>query len=161
VAQLAKKEYAPGENGVIPIRFFSRGYSGRVTKSITVSSNDEENAMIRLQLTGMVNVTDFADIAISKKELKLGKVALGKPVRESVSIKNPGNLELRISQVSHAPDLYLIFPKTLLSPGEEIAVVVVYNPTRPGTMDTVIRLMSNALGKGQEMIRVVAEIAAN
>lgn len=161
VAQLAKKEYAPGEKGVIPIRFFSRGYSGRVTKTISVSSNDPDNPQIRLQLTGMVNLTDFADIEVSKQEIKFGKKAIGKMVSDSFTIKNKGNQELRLTKVTHSPDLYLIFPKSMLNPGEEIKVQAFYNPNRPGTFDTLIQLFSNAMGKGTVMIRVNIEVEAN
>lgn len=161
VSQLKKKEYLPGESGVIPVRFFSRGYQGRVIKSLSVTSNDSENAQIRLQITGVVKVTDFADIEVLPREILLGKLPLGKAVRRKVTIKNPGNLELRIAQVSHSPDLYLVFPQSLLAPGQSMEVDIVYNPNRLGMFSTHILMTSNALGKGQEMIRVNAEVVEN
>ncbi len=158
VAQLDKKEYRPGEGGVIPVRFFSRGYSGRVIKTLVVVSSDKDSPKTRLQITGMVKVTDFADIEISQKEVNLGKLTLGTPARQQLTVGNPGNLELRITQVRHAADLYLIFPKTRLEPGETITVELVYNPSRLGSFSTYVFITSNALGKGEEMFRVEAEV---
>lgn len=158
VAQLDKKEYQPGETGVIPVRFFSRGYSGRVIKTMVVVSSDSESPKTRLQLTGMVRVTHFADIEISGKEMNLGKLTVGTPAKGRLTVGNPGNLELRITQVRHSPDLYLVFPKTRLEPGEKITVDLVYVPSRPGSFSSYVFLTSNALGKGEEMVRVEAEV---
>lgn len=159
VTQLSKKEYQPGESGVIPVRFFSRGYHGRVIKSISVLSNDEENSQTRLQITGVVNLTEFPDIQIVPKEINLGMLPLSKPTKQILTIRNPGNLELRLTQVQHSPDLYLVFPKTILAPAESIEVELTYNPSRPGKFSTYVLLTSNALGKGQEMVRVEAEVS--
>ncbi len=159
VPKLEKMEYLPGEKGVIPVRFFSKGYQGRVIKTLSVTSNDEKNPQLRLQITGVVNLTDFADIQVAPRHLKFGKQSLGKPARQQLTISNPGNQDLRISQVSHSPDIYLIFPKSILTPGERVSVDVVYNPSRTGTFSTNILLTTNALGKGQEMIRVDVEVS--
>lgn len=49
-----KKEYAPGEKGIIPVTFDSSRFSHKITKTITVFSNDPENPKYYLKIMGMV-----------------------------------------------------------------------------------------------------------
>ncbi len=53
-----KKEYLPGESGKVKVTFNTQGRSGRVDKTITVTSNDAKNPNKTLTIT--------ADIVDSK-----------------------------------------------------------------------------------------------
>ncbi len=56
---LSKKELKPGEQGTLEIAFDSEGYSGKVTRTITVYTNDPENSEVKLKI--VANVTDAGD----------------------------------------------------------------------------------------------------
>jgi hypothetical protein len=49
-----KKNYAPGEGGVIPVTFNSTRFNGPITKTITITSNDPENPRTQLRISGKV-----------------------------------------------------------------------------------------------------------
>ncbi|HQO40768.1 MAG TPA: DUF1573 domain-containing protein [Spirochaetota bacterium] len=51
---LTRKELKPGEQGLLEIAFDSAGYSGRVTRTVTVYTNDPDNREIRLKITANV-----------------------------------------------------------------------------------------------------------
>ena len=78
VPQLDKKEYQPGESGVLPVQFNTRGYNGKVVKTITVNSNDSENGMIQLNIAGTVNMKDFAVMEVDSDKVDFGDAVLGK-----------------------------------------------------------------------------------
>ena len=56
-ALATKKVLQPGEEGKIRVEFNSRGYNGKVTKSVTVKSNDPTYPTVRLIITGKVEST--------------------------------------------------------------------------------------------------------
>ena len=49
-----KREYQPGEKGSIPVTFDSSRFSNKITKTITVFSNDPENPKYYLKIVGVV-----------------------------------------------------------------------------------------------------------
>jgi len=49
-----KREYKPGEKGSIPVTFDSSRFSNKITKTITVFSNDPENPKYYLKIVGVV-----------------------------------------------------------------------------------------------------------
>lgn len=51
---LSKKELKPGEQGTLEIAFDSAGYSGKVTRTITVFTNAPENKEVKLKIIANV-----------------------------------------------------------------------------------------------------------
>lgn len=56
---LSKKELNPGEQGTLEIAFDSAGYSGKVTRTITVCTNVPESKEVKLKI--IANVTGPAE----------------------------------------------------------------------------------------------------
>ena len=54
VAQLPKKEYAPGESGVVKITYSVGRYPGSTTKSCPVPSNDKKRPTVRLTIKARI-----------------------------------------------------------------------------------------------------------
>jgi hypothetical protein len=54
VPTLAKKQYQPGEDGVIKIKYSGQSSPGAVTKSIYVNANDPENPKVKLMIKAKV-----------------------------------------------------------------------------------------------------------
>jgi hypothetical protein len=67
VPKLDKKAYAPGESGVIKVRFHAPKRAGKVNKSIVVYSNDKTNVRIKLLIKGVVELA----ATVEPKTLKL------------------------------------------------------------------------------------------
>lgn len=62
---LAKSTLAPGESVDLEVTFDSAGFSGKMTKSIYVESNDPATPKLVLQLTGTVKRPQAYNIAVS------------------------------------------------------------------------------------------------
>ena len=84
VTRLAKREYKPGEKGVIPVKFYTSGLRGNVIKTITVSTNDPENVYHSLKLKGIVKLKDFAQAEMDPKVIDFKKVFLGELYDEKI-----------------------------------------------------------------------------
>ncbi len=53
-AALKKKSYKPGESGTIPVTFNSQNFEGKITKRITVSTNDKAAPKTVLTIQGTI-----------------------------------------------------------------------------------------------------------
>ncbi|MCK4888533.1 MAG: DUF1573 domain-containing protein, partial [Candidatus Aminicenantes bacterium] len=99
--RLEKKEYEPGEKGTIPVKFFSKGFRGKVVKTVTVASNDKSDPYIRLVLSGLIKLKNFSVVEVDNDVLDFGKIGINENPSKEVMIKNTGNIDLRILEVTH------------------------------------------------------------
>ena len=67
VPKLAKKEYAPGESGVIKVEYKSKKEAKKDTQTVTVYSNDKQNPRITLTLKAEI----ILKVAVEPEVLKL------------------------------------------------------------------------------------------
>jgi len=160
VTKVDKKEYKVGEEGTIPVKFFSKGYNGPVTKTITVSTNDTENVYTRLKIGGNVVLKDFAawEIVGGSDRLEFNEVKLGQKYTEKIKIKNTGTIELRIIEVTHAPEISPEFSKKVFAPNEEGEIGIVFRPMEAGRFAAFMRVQTNSYKQRSVIIKVNAEI---
>ena len=162
VTKVDKKEYQPGEEGTIPVKFFSRGYNGKVTKTITVATNDPENVYTRLKVMGSVVLKDFAQWEIiGSDRLDFSEVSLGQKYTETIKFKNTGTIELRIIEITHAPEISPEFNKKVLAPDEEGEVSIVFKPMQVGRFAAFMRIRTNAYKQRSVIIKINADIKGN
>lgn len=140
---LDKREYKPGEKGALPVRFDSSAYSGRIAKSIVIRTNDD--ALPSINLTLMGNVIDAAGpkAKLSAESFDFGSVKKGKTYTKVFSIANEGKEELKITEVQHWPDYYLVFPAKVVPAGKSIEVKLVYTPMEEKSTISLIKILSN------------------
>jgi hypothetical protein len=156
--KLEKKEYQPGEKGVIPVKFNSSGYNAKVTKSITIVTNDTENPYSRLKITGSVILKDFAALEIEPDQLNFEKVKIDKDYSKKVNIKNTGTIELRIVEVTHSPEIMPEFTQKIVAPGKEMTVNIAFKPMQEGQFTTFVKIRTNAYRQRLVIIRINAEV---
>jgi hypothetical protein len=162
VTKVEKKEYKPGEEGTIPVKFFSRGYNGKIVKTITVSTNDPDNVYTRLKVMGNVVLKDFAQWEIiGADRLDFKEVTMGQKYTETVKFKNTGTIDLRIIEVTHAPEISPEFNKKVLAPDEEGEVSVAFKPMQAGRFAAFMRIRTNAYKQRSVIIKISAEIKGN
>ena len=157
-AKLEKKEYAPGEKGEIPVKFYTRGYNGKVVKTLTISTDDKDNVYTKLKIIGNVKLKDFAAIELGSDKVNFKEVKLGEQYTETVTLKNTGSIDLRIIEVTHSPDIYPIFTKKSVKADEEISVKIVFNPMTKGRFATFMKIRSNAYRQRMVILKVNAEV---
>ncbi|MCP4157966.1 MAG: DUF1573 domain-containing protein [bacterium] len=158
--RLEKKEYEPGESGVIPVKFNSKGYNGRVTKSITITTNDKENVYSRLKIKGKVNLKDFAAIEIEPNDMDFDKkkVKIGEEYKKKIHIRNTGSINLRIIEVQHSPEISTVFRKKIIKPGDELTVPIIFRPMQKGHFATFIKIRTNAYRQRLTIVKLKAEV---
>lgn len=170
VARLKKKKFKPGEGGVIPVKFFSTGRGGRkVSKTITIASNDTESPYTRLIISGKVILKNFAAISTLPDRLNFKKVSLGKQYSKKVKITNPGNSSLKIFEVSHHPEIHPIFPKSIIEPHQSMEVEIFFTPQnilshqnmqnkKKGRIVSYLKIRTNAYRQYYTMLKIEAKI---
>lgn len=162
VTKVEKKEYQPGEKGTIPVKFFSRGYNGKITKTITVSTNDPDTVYTRLKIMGNVVLKDFAKFEIiGSDRLDFTDVTIGQKYTEKIKFKNSGTIEMRIIELTHAPEISPEFTKKTFGPNEEGEISIVFTPMQVGRFANFLRIRTNAYKQRSMIIKVSAEIKGN
>ena len=159
VAHLEKKSYNPGEKGTIPIKFYSRGYQGRVIKAITVASNDPGKPYVQLRLMGNVIMKNFARIEVSPNRMQFEEIPLGTGSEQRFVIRNTGTLPLRIIEVIHGPEISPHFSGKSVGPGEELSGTLHFQAMSPGPFVTYLKIRSNALRQSLVVVKVNATVA--
>jgi len=158
VTRLEKKTYNPGEKGIIPVKFYSRGYQGRVVKSLTVSTNDPQNPYVRLRLTGVVIMKNFASIAVAPNRLHFEDIPLGTEAELSFEIRNTGSLPLRLIEVIHGPEISPRFSGKSVGPGEALTVKLHLRGMSVGPFVTYLKIRSNAFRQSLAVVKVDATV---
>ncbi|HLP59510.1 MAG TPA: DUF1573 domain-containing protein, partial [Candidatus Deferrimicrobium sp.] len=92
-----KNEYKPGEKGTLPVKFNTQGYTGAVSKSITVTINNKDNPYVRLELKGNIKVTQFATLEMAKDadRIDFQNAKVGQTYTNKIKVKNSGSVPLR------------------------------------------------------------------
>jgi hypothetical protein len=86
VPEIAKKEYDPGESGVVSVTFHAPTYPGSVTKHLYIVSNDTANP--RAELTIKAKVVVKVEVDPNRIELAVNKENGGMPTIKVKSIDN-------------------------------------------------------------------------
>lgn len=155
---LKKKEYKPGEKGVIKVKFNPAGYYGRITKAVTVHSNDEKNSSVRLLLTGNIILKNYSEPVVEPESLDFGEVRIGKKYKKKVNIKNIGTINLEISEVFHAAEIIPEFDEISIKPKKEAELTVEFKPMKSGKFLKFLRCRTNSYKRRTLMVRVTAEV---
>jgi hypothetical protein len=162
VPRIEKMEYLPGETGIIPVKFNSRGLRGKIVKTITITTNandnGRDNARTTLKIKGTVTLKNFAMVKVETNHVPFNTVKLGEKYSKSLKITNTGTADLRIIEVAHSPQVYLLFDKDVVAPGKEMAVKIVFTPLRIGRSATFIRFRTNSFQKSFVIVKVSAEV---
>ncbi len=157
-AALPKKEYQPGERGVIQGKFNTSGYRGKVVKTITVTSNDNSAPEVRLAISGTIVVKDFAQADIKPESIPFGAVKAGKSYTRKLNLSNLGNLDLRILEFSCSPEVSLEF-KTNSVPGKgSTEITLTFTPFDKGVFNNLVKVRTNDYRSPYAFVRLEAQV---
>jgi len=158
VPKLEKKEYQAGETGAIPVKFDSRGLSGKIAKTITITTNQQDNAYTTLKIKGTVTLKDFAAAIVDSNQLDFKTVKVGKEYSQTIKIESSGTADLKIIEVAHSPQVCLLFPEDVVAPREIMDVKVVFTPMQTGPFATFIRIRTNAYQQSFAIVKLIAVV---
>jgi hypothetical protein len=89
---LSAKRIAPGQTGQIEAAVKTEGNSGRIEKSITVSTNDPRQPQIVLKLVATVE----PEFNVSERSIYFGSVPKGKEVVREVEVRIPPEKAVKV-----------------------------------------------------------------
>lgn len=155
---MKKKEFKPGEKGVIPVKFDPRGYYGRITKAVTVHTNDPDNPTIRLMLSGNIILKNYSEPVFEPDSIDFGEVKAGKKYKKKIKIKNIGTINLEIEEVFHVPEMIPEFSEISIKPKAEAELLIGFKPMRSGKFFKFLRIRTNSYKKRVQMIKITAQV---
>lgn len=156
--RLSKKEYKTGEKGTITSKFNTSGYSGRVVKTIAVTSNDPELAETRLTIRGTITNKNFAQADLKPERLNFEKVTIGKTYSRKLNLSNSGTSELRIIEVNCGPEVSLRFKTNLLGAKKTTEITLDFSPFSKGFYTNMVRIRTNDTRNPYVFIRLEAQV---
>jgi len=152
-AEATRNVIPPGEKGGIKVIFNSRGYSGTITKTVYVHSNDPEEERVALVMKGSVIV----DLIVKPRALHFGDVPVGESRTRKVYIV-PQHLEtLQIGSIQTSADFIQVSTADYVEMGKkgvELDVTLLANAPGP-TISENIRVSTNS------KMEPVVQIAVN
>jgi hypothetical protein len=157
-ADLAKKEYQPGEKGTIASKFNTSGYNGKVIKTITVTSNDGDAAETRLTLSGTVMVKEFAQADIKPDQILFGAASAHKAYVRKLNLSNLGNMDLRILEVISSPEVSLTFKTNSVGAKKTTDITLTFTPFEKGVFNNMVRIRTNDYRSPYVFVRLEAQV---
>jgi hypothetical protein len=82
---MSKREYAPGESGVVEVQFNPHGRRGNQSQQITINTNDPSNPQITLRIEAFIRTT----IAFEPQSVNFGDVMVGQTAKQIVRVQGP------------------------------------------------------------------------
>lgn len=117
---LTSKEVEPGEFGEIKTTFNSKNYKGRITKRIYVHSNDPDEHIVTLTITGIVKV----DGVVNPNGLNFGEIYEGESVSQKLKVLPMVLEKLKIKKLE-ITSKYLVLNKSKYSEGANKGVEII------------------------------------
>lgn len=135
-ALLSEDKIAPGKEGMVEVKFDTRGYGGKVNKILFVDSNDPKQARQQLQITADIETPPAPRIELEPYNYDAGLVVEDDGIIASLKVLNKGEKELDV-EFNHRNATYTSGGKPVSLPlkiaaGKEVTVEVRI-PTRDRT----------------------------
>jgi hypothetical protein len=157
-AQMTKMEYKPGEKGVLPVKFNSAGYNGRVVKSIGMATNDPENGGLQLRFSGNVVQKNVPIGEMKPDSINIGKSGIDKSVTYNFELINTGSTDLRVIESTHGPEVYLEFPTKVVKPQQKITFKLTFRGMEKGPFNHLVRIRTNDPRNPYKIVRLDAQV---
>ena len=125
VAEVSSRSISPGKSSTIKASFDSKNFSGRISKTIYVHTNDPKTPIYNLTIKGNL----FEQIEITPKQLNLGEIKVGTRKEIAIRIENKGTQPLTVISAKTAmPQVAAKILKKKLKTGESGTISVAVTP---------------------------------
>ncbi len=139
-APLEKDRLQPGEKTKIDVTLRVNNSSGPIQKSITITSNDVENAKTILYLKANIN----RPIQVSPRYLYFNDMETGQKATANVTIRNTSKRDVKLSDIVTDSGVTLNIGKTAtLKAGGSLDVVATVVPQKKGYFSATITMNSD------------------
>lgn len=147
-------QIAPGDSGKLSITFNTQGYGGqKPTKQVFLKSNDPKTPTTTINFS--VNVLDA--LTADPKFFSFDNSKLDTTYTKTITISNPSKEPIKILSVKFPLEQFKIdMMKTQLMPGEKTQLQAVYRPTKSGTFQDNIEIVTDNKVQPKFLVRVYA-----
>jgi hypothetical protein len=138
---MTEKKLAPKDSGKLSISFNTAGLNGRAGKEVYVSSNDPATPKVTIKFSA--NVLNVLDVM--PKSLVFDQAKVDSSYTKIITITNPSSKDAVkiLSVTSKQEGLKLTLMKNQLMPGEQTQLQAVLQPTKSGTLNDNIELVTD------------------
>lgn len=149
------KEIQPGESGKIEVTVNTAGHQGKMSKSVSVISDDPDEGRLRLTVEGKVQ----ALVGFGTRRVEFGHVLPGKrvtrviPIESSVDKLAPKKVTLTNSKAFEA--------KLVKSEGKPAVEVTLVAPDTPGRLMAQLELETGVAKQPQARVALIAQVSQN
>ncbi len=120
-ALLSARRLAPGEIGELKVRFNSQGFRGKIHKTITVDTNDPEQASVIFNLRGMITLELYTTL----ERVNWGRVKERLPLQDQFDIVNDSKQVVTLTEPQIAgAGIAANISRLRLEPGQKATVNV-------------------------------------
>jgi hypothetical protein len=125
VAEVSSRTVPPGKSSTIKASFNSTNFSGKISKTIYVHTNDPKTPVYNLTIKGNL----FELIEVNPKQLNLGEIKVGTKKETTISIENKGTQPITVISAKTAmPQVTAKILKKKLKKGESGTISVAVTP---------------------------------
>lgn len=153
-AMLTTQTIPPGDSGKLSITFNTQGYGGqKPVKQVYLSSNDPTTPKTTINFS--VNVLDA--LTAEPKFFSFDNSKLDSTYTKTITISNPSKDPIKILSVKFPLEQFKVdMMKTQLMPGEKTQLQAVYRPTKSGTFQDNIEIVTDNKVQPKFLVRVYA-----
>ena len=141
-APLDKNELKQGEEATLDVSLNISSYTGSITKSIRITSNDPVNkdAYIYLKTNVFRPIIVMPNANVTNRDMEINKEG-----SFEFQLKNQSDKPIKILDVAHTPDdLVVNLTKgAVLSPNQVVSCVAHVTPSKAGNLSGYIRLATD------------------
>lgn len=139
-----EKVIAPGAKGKIPIEFHTKGYKGKVEKSIRVSTNVPGRQMLTLKIGGEI----WEPIEINPRYASFGQIVdKSLAAKREIEIVNHMDEPIEIRGVVSSSSLFSATMETLEAGRKFKLIVTTTPPLQEGSNRSVIKILTSSKKK--------------
>lgn len=154
VADVSTRTVAPGKSAEIRVSFNSANFSGSVSKSITIQTNDPKAPTYSLIMKGKV----FEEISVNPKQLNLGEIRIGTRKDTSLTVENSSKKPLTLTSIkSTMPQVLVKTKSTKVKAGGNAVISISVTPRKDDRfLGGYITINTNSPEKPEIIIPVYA-----
>ena len=136
---VSKDHIAPGDTGYLAITFDTRGYSGPIEKSISMTTSDTSHKHVSLRVIGtVVKTLEF------EPEYFYFSTQVDSLTTKTLTVRNSSKETIRILSIKPASDIIRVTSESNeLKPDEETTLTAVIRPTTSGTLNGDIDIITD------------------
>ncbi len=148
-----KNELKPGESDHLEVEFNSTGFRGKVSKTVTIQTNDPAHPAVTVTL-----LTDVIEELVpinNSSAVWLGSLPVGKEVEHKVGFKNVSAQVVTLKgYTSSTPNVSVKFESKAVKPADTIYVVVKVKPEKADFQNEQIMIQTDSKKQSLVPMRV-------